>query len=519
MNDNNTIKPIILKYSKAEEVSEYIKDGLLAGLWKPEERINDLELSNKLGVSRSSVREALAKLAESNIIEKIQWKGYYVKTLSIQEIESIVELRKSIEKIAIKNVCKQNNPRLYNQMREVINKSEQALNEKDLLSFLKIDFNFHELLYEGSGNPYLKNAISNLIFNINIMRNLSMGGINEHHSASAASVEDHRNILTAMEEGDTERADMLMDAHLDDHLANIYKSLTSVTSGNFHLESAIEMEMVLGESPIWYAEKDLLIWLDIRRGILYSAEKNSRIPRILYQGDHIGGLTLQSTGDLLLFFNNGAIGSFSLENRILKPLPVQFPEDMESAYFNDAIADPEGRVFLGSIASRNLQGALYRIDTDGTMKKMISDVPISNGMGFSPDNSYFYHTDSSRHVINRYNYNIKTGEIENKTLFYQVDTSIEPDGLTVDSEGNIIAALWNGSALMFIDPDGRRINKVEIPALNVTNVCFAGRELKTLYITSAGGENRIRNGELAGSIFKLNLTIAGKAEFRSRILC
>ncbi|MBI9105614.1 MAG: SMP-30/gluconolactonase/LRE family protein [Spirochaetales bacterium] len=507
-----------IKTSKADDISDYIKDGLLEGIWKPEERINDQDLAEKLGVSRASVREALAQLTEAEILKKVQWKGYYVKTLSRDEIDSIVELRRAIEEIAIKRLCENPNKNAFDQLHRVVNRSREAIKNSNQLNFLKIDFNFHETLYQHSGNPYLKNAITNLIFSINIMRNLSMGSISDYYSSATASVEDHQAILTAIEEGDTEKAVNLMNTHLSNHLKNIYRGLNDRETQPYSLDTAFDMEMILGESPLWHPDRDLLVWLDIRKGLLYSSKNGTANPEILYKGDHIGGLTLQENGELLLFFNNGTIGSFNIDSKTLRPLNIKFPQDVDSVYFNDAIADPKGRVFLGSIASRTQQGAVYRIETNGKMSKVIKDVSISNGMGFSPDLAFFYHNDSTRHSINRYDYNKETGEIENKKLFYQVDNSIEPDGLTVDSEGNIIAALWNGGTLIMISPEGQLIKNIEIPALNTTSICFAGCDLKTLFITSAGGENRNRNGEKAGAIFKTELMTAGKPEYRSQIM-
>src|SRR4030042_321796 len=119
--------PSLSRVTNASSVCEIVKEGIAAGFWLPGDRINDRELSEKLGVSRISVREALAILVESQLVERVQWKGYFLRKLTLREVKSIIEIRIALEQLAIKSVMRKKDGILYARLGESIDAAEAAI--------------------------------------------------------------------------------------------------------------------------------------------------------------------------------------------------------------------------------------------------------------------------------------------------------------------------------------------------------------------------------------------------------
>ena len=188
--------------------------------------------------------------------------------------------------------------------------------------------------------------------------------------------------------------------------------------------------------------------------------------------------------------------------------------------FNDVIADPAGRVFCGTMSTSARSARLYRLDPDRRITMLFDGVGTSNGIGFSPDRKTVYYTDTKPRTIYRFDYDEATGDIRNGGIFVTVpdrEGEGKPDGLTVDSEGCIWSARWGGHCVVRYGPDGREIDRCEVPVARVSSVAFGGPDLDDLFITTAGGDNREENGELAGSVFHMKTSVRGVPEFRSRI--
>ncbi len=212
--------------SRSKNVSQVISDALIAGNWLPGDRINDLELSTMLHVSRISVRQALSSLVERKIVEQIHWKGYYVRKLSLEEVRSIIEVRVALEKLAVTKLLTRRDPSIFTEMRASIKRSTQALNANEYAMYMRTDFEFHELLYKGSGNLWIKNIIEDLRLQINVLRNLSMA-VN-FKIAGLASTRDHSRILRQLEAGNKRGAIRLLNEHFDTHFKNIKEEYHSL---------------------------------------------------------------------------------------------------------------------------------------------------------------------------------------------------------------------------------------------------------------------------------------------------
>jgi D-xylonolactonase len=163
-------------------------------------------------------------------------------------------------------------------------------------------------------------------------------------------------------------------------------------------------------------------------------------------------------------------------------------------------------------------GRLYRLDPDGTVTLVLNDAGVSNGMGFTPDLTGMYHTNTSTRTVSRYHYDQVSGEITFDAVVVQVpEDQGFPDGMTLDGNGDIWSARWDGGALYHYSPDGALLGSKDFPARKVSSITFGGPDWTDAYVTLAGGTDRDAEGEGAGSLYRTTLGVAGKPPYRSRI--
>jgi len=287
-------------------------------------------------------------------------------------------------------------------------------------------------------------------------------------------------------------------------------------SADVHPERVADTRCETGEGPLWHPDHHVVYFVDIPRGELYAYDPAGDDHELVYETDVIGGYTIERDGALLLFEDAGRVERWTPNGaEPATDASEEFPETGETR-FNDVIADPEGRVFAGTMPTDDRLGALYRFDPDGTVERVVEDVDVSNGMGFAPGVEQFYYTESGAGTIYRYDYDRDTGAIAGRESWVTVDEGI-PDGMTVDESGDVWSARWNGSALYRYTPGGEQAGAVGFPARKVSSVTFGGPGYSDAYVTTAGGENRETEGDGAGALFGVDVDARGVAEFRSAI--
>lgn len=281
------------------------------------------------------------------------------------------------------------------------------------------------------------------------------------------------------------------------------------------MELIADYQCITGENPLWHPDEGRLYWVDIPTGRLFRYDPRTAHHEQCLEGEPIGGFTIQADGALLLFMARGAVRIW--REGFVKTILEEIPEE-RATRFNDVIADPEGRVFCGTMPTPERLGRLYRLDPDGHLTLLLEDIGCSNGLGFTPDRKGLYYTDSRRHVIYLFDYDQATGAISNQRIFVRTpEGEGVPDGLTVDAEGYVWSARWDGSALYRYAPDGREVLRIPFPAKKVSCPTFGGEDYGDLYVTTAGGRNKADEGPGAGALFRLRLGVKGVPEFRSRI--
>lgn len=281
-----------------------------------------------------------------------------------------------------------------------------------------------------------------------------------------------------------------------------------------------------GENPLWHADHQCLYWTDIPAGKLFRYFPATGKHEQVYSGRPVGGFTFQADGSLLLFMDRGTVAVWD-GTKITRTVIDEIPDEADSR-FNDVSADPEGRVFCGTMSVKDAQGGyvrkgkLHLLDTDGTLETVFEGVGTSNGMGFTPDLGGFYHTDTGTKQISRYDYERSTGGVSNKRLFVQVggpdDGDGKCDGMTVDAAGDIWCGHWDGWCVVHYGQDGGIKRRIRMPVARCSSVAFGGPNLDELYVTTAGGHERGKAGETAGALYRITgLGVSGVAEFASRV--
>jgi sugar lactone lactonase YvrE len=281
---------------------------------------------------------------------------------------------------------------------------------------------------------------------------------------------------------------------------------------------AFDRTYVLGEGPHWDADGGRLSWVDIPVGELWaSTDNSSKSPHLVHRfQDDLGVAVPHEAGWLC------AVGPSLV---LLADGQVRSSVQLESAgaRLNDGKTDPRGRFWVGSKGHHNEpgRGHLYRLDLDGTATTVLHGLTISNGLGWSPDESTMYVTDSPLGVIRAYDFDASTGDIDNGRALIQLQPGEgAPDGLCVDSEGAIWTALWGGSSVRRYSAAGELLGIVEVAASHVTSCTFVGEHLTTLAITTAKDElePEVLAGEpFAGSVFLVEVGISGALATSSQV--
>jgi len=283
------------------------------------------------------------------------------------------------------------------------------------------------------------------------------------------------------------------------------------------VERVVDYQCHLGEGPLWHPIEKCLYWLDIPRGMVLVYDPSTKTHHVAYEGEPVGGMTLQADGSLLFLMAKGIIANWRKGKlTILTQIKDAYEQERR---FNDAIADPMGRVYAGTMSLQDYTGRLYRINTDGTVVLLLENVKISNGMAFSPDHNKLFFTETRARKIHVFDYEQTTGSLTNQRTFTDIPQEEEEglaDGLTIDSQGYLLSARFGGSTVVRYSPNGAEERRIHIPTPNVTSLIFGGDNLDDLYVTTAARQDRPADS-LAGALFKLKPGIRGVADFVSRI--
>ncbi len=282
------------------------------------------------------------------------------------------------------------------------------------------------------------------------------------------------------------------------------------------MEAALRADTraVIGEGPLWDKDKQCLYWVDILGSQLHIFTPADGINRSVKFKSFVTALALYSKEELVMTMKDGFYLYNLREDTLTK---MKQPRDMrEDIRFNDAKCDPSGRLWAGttSMEGKEEEASLYRLNTDGSLAKIKDQVSTSNGLDWDRSRNLMYYIDTPTQEIVCYSYDPETGAVSDpKTVYRFPESQGSPDGMTIDRDGMLWVALFGGGRAVRIDPFlHKEIASIEVPAKYVTCCAFGGRDLNTLYITTA--TEKLTEAERleqphAGGLFSAELETGG----------
>jgi sugar lactone lactonase YvrE len=258
-----------------------------------------------------------------------------------------------------------------------------------------------------------------------------------------------------------------------------------------------------GEGPVWSSRWGGLRWVDMLAGdVLQLTEDGSVLRR--HVADVAAALRPRRGGGAVIGVRRG----FALEDPdgSVTHLPELWSGD--DVRMNEGTCDPDGRFLCGTMAydERPGAGSLFRLDPDRTVTVVLEGVTISNGLEWSPDGTRAYYVDTPTREISVFDYD-GAGELHDRRPFASVDAM--PDGLTVDADGGVWVALYDGRAVQHFGPDGTRGAQVRVPEGRVTACTFGGEDLDRLFITTSREGVSPAEEPSAGSLHVADVGVRG----------
>ncbi|WP_055695764.1 SMP-30/gluconolactonase/LRE family protein [Streptomyces prasinopilosus] len=248
-------------------------------------------------------------------------------------------------------------------------------------------------------------------------------------------------------------------------------------------EVAVRAESALGEGPTWDPATGRLLWIDILNSRIHGYDPATGRRTLRRTGQHVGAVKPRAGGGLVLNLRDG-IGLLDPDDtfRWLRHEPVPGRRG------NDAAVAPDGALWAGTMRYDEAAGGgtLARVIGDGTAATVLDDVTVSNGTGWSPDGRLMYYIDTPTRRIDVFDHDPDTGAVTGRRPLAEVEDGAGfPDGLTVDAEGCVWVALWDGAAVRRYTPSGALDRVIALPVPRVTACAFGGPGLSDLYITTA----------------------------------
>lgn len=257
------------------------------------------------------------------------------------------------------------------------------------------------------------------------------------------------------------------------------------------LEYLVGRGASLGECPVWDDISQRLYWIDCNAPALLSCDAGGGAYTRCVLREKIGSFALRADAQ-----HDGKSAVAALESGFVmldlqsgETEAITDPEaDKPQNRFNDGKCDPAGRFWAGTMRAGLAEphGALYRLDPNGGATRMLDGLTVPNGLAWSPDGTVMYFADSPTGAIQACDFDRQEGRMGAPRVFAEPGSAPGfPDGATVDAEGYLWSARWDGGCLARYAPDGRLDRIVKLPVSRVTSCAFGGPRLDRLYITTA----------------------------------
>jgi sugar lactone lactonase YvrE len=267
---------------------------------------------------------------------------------------------------------------------------------------------------------------------------------------------------------------------------------------------AVRARARVGEGPVWDAAPGVLHWVDILAGQLHTSDLATGATRTRAVPTLLGAAAPRARGGFVAAVAEGFAEVGEDGMRVRQPVLA------EGIRMNDAKCDPAGRFWAGSTALDFApgRGALHVLEPDWSTRVVLDGLTQPNGLGWSPDGATFYLVDTAERELSAFN----AGSLAGRRLVRRFGADEVPDGLCVDAAGCLWVALWGGSRVMRLSPEGEVLTTLPVPATQPTSCAFAGPGLDVLCVTSAreGLDRADDDSALDGAVFAFsNVGAAG----------
>jgi L-arabinonolactonase len=244
---------------------------------------------------------------------------------------------------------------------------------------------------------------------------------------------------------------------------------------------------LIGESPVWSVREQALYWVDVEGRRVQCHVPRSGAQQEWRMPEATGCVGLRRAGGLVAAIRSGLAFLDTGSGRVT---PIVDPEaHLEGNRFNDGKMDRAGRFFAGTknIVNRpDPTGSIYCLHADLSVTQVLQGISCVNGIAWSPDDRSLYFCDTWLRCIYVCAFDRDTGTVGERRVFARVsDEAGYPDGLTVDAEGYVWNAHYDGWRITRYAPDGSIERVVRMPVQHVTSLTFGGADLRTLHVTSA----------------------------------
>jgi xylono-1,5-lactonase len=268
------------------------------------------------------------------------------------------------------------------------------------------------------------------------------------------------------------------------------------------------------EAPVWAGDRGLL-FSDVINGGVHCLSPSGTVSTVLPQRRGIGGMALHEQDGLVVGGRHISYESFAGARSVVL---LERSVKLEAVGFNDLTTDARGRVYVGSLAFRVFAGDppkpgyLHVIDLDGAVRTIADGVWLTNGLGFSPDGTRLYHSDSHADLVRVYDVRAD-GSVETWRVFAKLGGAV-PDGLAVAADGSVWVAAAHGGCVIAFEPDGSERRRLPVPLPMVTSVCFGGSDLCDLYVVTGSQGGPKAN---CGTVYRTRVEVPGLALSAARV--
>lgn len=278
-----------------------------------------------------------------------------------------------------------------------------------------------------------------------------------------------------------------------------------------------EGRALLAEAPYWSGRDNALVWVDMLAPAIHRmaiAPGTRRVDAVeTWAVSRLTSLAVPRRGGGYLLAQPSGLRLFDPERGVDEPFA--HPEAQRAGNrYNDGKCDPRGRLWIGTMdpGGQPGRGSLLRVDPDGAWERMDTGFTVANGIAFAPDAGTLYFAESAGRTVLAYDFDVKRGAIARRRTFATWPEGVKPDGLAVDAEGGVWVAIWDGWRIERWSPDGKLMRTVRLPVPRPTSVAFGGRDLATLYVTTARvrlANDVLEHAPLSGSVFELAPGVSG----------